>query len=171
MCIRVIGDSKDRSEKLNHRKPIMKNLEKISDDIVVQAENSHYGFGTSNLSYYVNQSIQSGAASESDFDAILSLSKRKAQKVCPARSIESFKKYSKAKGIELNFRSLVYLDSEAGKKPKYDLSVGDSIADVIIEVFSGYKEFDRPSLLDEMKNARLKQVIESQIKMVKESDY
>lgn len=149
----------------------MNHLESLSNEIISLAEASHYGFGTNNLSYYVNEKVQTGAVDPADFDNLLKLSKKKAKKVCPARSIESFKKYSESKGLSLNFRSLVFLESEAGKKPKYDLETGNRIAEVIIEVFSGYRELDKPNLLEEMKQSRLKQVIESQIKRVKETDY
>jgi hypothetical protein len=40
-----------------------------------------------------------------------------------------------------------------------------------MEVFGGYIEFDKATLLDDMRANRLKQVIENQIKKVSEVDY
>lgn len=149
----------------------MQNFESIADEVVAQAEKSGYGFGTNNLTYYVNETIQRGVAKEDDFSKLLEMAKKKAKKVCPARSLDNFKTYSEGKGIVLNFRSLAFLENELGNKPKYDLEMGNTIADVIMEVFGGYIDFDKATLLDDMRANRLKQVIENQIKKVSEVDY
>ena len=149
----------------------MQTMEIIADEIVALAEKSGYGFGTNNLTYYVNQMIQQGETKAEDFAKLLELAKKKAKKVCPARNLNNFKAYAESKGIVLNFRSLAFLENDLGNKPMYDLATGSPIADVIMEVFGGYIAFDKSKLLDEMKSLRLKQVIENQIKTVAEVDY
>jgi len=149
----------------------MTHLEPLSEEIVSLAEASRYGFGTNNLTYYVDQKVQSGVIEPEDANKLLTLSQKKANKVCPARSIEKFKKYAESKGIVLNFRAQAFLESDANKKPKYDFQFGDHIAEIIMEVFRGYRQFDKVSLLEEMKQARLKQIIENQIQLVKQTDY